>query len=43
MKKSDKVLIDSIYINSGGGKIILIEIINKLEKLNLLRNFFLPF
>lgn len=37
------ILIDSIYINSGGGKIILIEIINKLEKLKLLSNFFFLF
>ena len=43
MKKIDKVLIDSVYINSGGGKIILIEVINKLEKLNLLSNFFFLF
>ena len=43
MKKIDKVLIDSVYINSGGGKIILIEIINKLEKINLLHNFFFLF
>lgn len=43
MKEIDKVLIDSVYINSGGGKIILIEIINKLEKLKLLNNFFFLF
>ena len=43
MKEIDKVLIDSVYINSGGGKIILIEIINKLEKLKLLSNFFFLF
>ena len=43
MKEISKVLIDSVYINSGGGKIILIEIINKLEKLKLLSNFFFLF
>lgn len=43
MSEGDKVLIDSVYINSGGGKIILIEVINKLEKLNLLSNFFFLF
>jgi len=43
MKEISKVLIDSVYINSGGGKIILFEIINKLEKLKLLSNFFFLF
>lgn len=43
MKEIEKVLIDSVYINSGGGKIILIEIINKLEKLNLIDNFYFLF
>ncbi len=43
MKEIDNVLIDSVYINTGGGKIILIELIDKLEKLNLLDNFYFLF
>lgn len=43
MSEGDKVLIDSVYINSGGGKTILIEIINNLDRLNFLSNFFFLF
>ena len=38
-----KILIDSLYINSGGGKSILLELINDLRQKNKLADFYFLF
>ena len=43
MKENKKILIDSVYINSGGGKLILLELIKYLIKLNIIDQFYFLF
>ena len=43
MKEIDKVLIDSVYINSGGGKLILLELIKHLITIKIVDQFYFLF